>query len=1343
MTSLKNSTRPLTNDLEHTRGAVLHMTVLGADSTGALSCPYRGLAPFERIHAAYFFGREDEAYLIAANTITAGIVVLHGPSGVGKSSLLGAALPRALKRVLPDDPPLVFDVRRWDCGFYRTLLQRAKREGWVAYKRYGEEYRWSIKDRRRNEDVPYAPQAPSQMPVLQEQTFREFGRGKPTDEISLERLAELWAKGVGTPVLFIFDQFEQYFIGEGFGSNAEDARFEADLARIVKRRDLGVHVLISIREDALHELNRLRARIPDIQRYPVKLDYLDQISARKAIELPVAEWLKHHGPDRGPTSAAPELVDALIQQVSSIQQMSSRSGDCPRIETAYLQLALKRLWEEERHHGSPIMRLETLEDLGGASGIDKRHFLDTMRALPEDEQRLCAAIFALMVPPSGMKIALSADDLAKLASKETERVSNVLEKLANGPSRIINCVRSPKDNRAFLFEIFHDVLARPILDWIAAERERVQQQEKLEKQKREAEEERARQQAQLEQQRLEAEKEHARQQREIIREKQIKRRYRNLFIAAGFGFLLASVFAGVATYTYREAAQQKAVAIAMRANTAIDSGDNRLGLLASLAVLPGQEGVDQWFTRPITEEATQVLARSLYRPLGVTLKGHDKRLSQVAFSPDGSLIATASEDKSVRLWDAKTGGPLKDPSGSDIKLDHTDNVTSISFSAAQPLLATIAYDGTASVWDMKTRQGKQWRADSDNYSPHAVAISPDGETIITASYNANKATVWSWKGDTLTPLNAEPLTHEIGITSATFDGTGRLVMTTSLDRTARIWDLDSGKLVLELPKKSDAFLAGHDAPIRYAAFSRNGELVVTASGNKARIWRTCQRGGCETSLDPAARGKSALLRTLEGHRGQVTTASFDRSGERVITASADGTVRIWDVATGDALQILQGPKVVSGNRASAALSPDGRTVVAAFADNYAYLWNIDVQAEPMPCLPRKVTSVAASPDDRRIAAAVDGAVLLFDVSRLPASPGDQRIAAAFDDTVRISQRTCAREPDLNTPENTTQQAMSVAFGGDSRRLAVAAGDRVQLWDVKGNASQEAATFNGHKRLVLSVAFDPAGKRLVTGSQDKTARIWDLASRAPLGVLKGHDAAVFSAAFSSDGRKVATGSFDKTVRLWDAATGDQLGVPIDAKKPVLAVTFTSDDKYLVTTLLDDPTKARPFRTSIAMWNVQTGSRASEQEVGSLRLADYLAIYSQDAGILFSKGIAMLPRNRDAIRNVVGSAGGVGVYTVSLDGEVRMWRLPPSEPHRLIRYAREVALPELPEELRSLSEEECRELGLSCAQSAGWAETVYRSFLLPVEGLLQVTAVIIDRLRSSFTLFLPEATALARP
>ena len=243
---------------------------------------------------------------------------------------------------------------------------------------------------------------------------------------------------------------------------------------------------------------------------------------------------------------------------------------------------------------------------------------------------------------------------------------------------------------------------------------------------------------------------------------------------------------------------------------------------------------------------------------------------------------------------------------------------------------------------------------------------------------------------------------------------------------------------------------------------------------------------------------------------------------------------------------------------------------------------------------------------------------------------------------------------------------------------------------------------GHSSLVLSVAFDPIGKRVVTASQDRTARIWEAASGAPLAVLKGHEGAVFSAAFSSDGRRVVTGSFDKTLRLWDAETGRQLGSPIDAGKPILAVTLTSDDRYLVTSLLDEPTTARPFGTSTAVWDVRTGERASVKDAGSLRLANYLVDYSQNDGILFSKGIAMLPTNRDTIRNIVGSAGREGVLYGVAGRHGPHVASAPSGPYRLVRYAREVELAKLPPELRSLSQGECRELGLSSARPAGWIE-----------------------------------------
>ena len=410
-------------------------------------CPYRGLFPFSAEDARYFFGRGSDADLIAANVLSAGVLILHGPSGVGKSSVLEAALPCSLDRILPD--PLVIVFRRWECGFYRALLRDAKRRGWDAYKRYGAQHRWSADDDEGELFIgcPEAPPSlqPEKAPPLREETTasasepapsdppaaaryvpphaprKNHGGRRVTNKNSLERLAEIWAKGVGTPVVFIFDQFEQYFIGQDFSPNVEDHEFEADLARIAKRRDLGVHVLISIREDALHELNRLRARIPNILVRSLKLDYLDEAAAREAINGPLRVWLQKHGADAGPTRASPRLVDELIRQVS-------RTGDGARSETPYLQLALKRLWEEERDQGSQEMRPRTLQRRGGASGIAKSHFEDTMATLSAEEQRLCATIFDRMVTPSGMKIALPATDLARFAEEDPEWVRGVLEK---------------------------------------------------------------------------------------------------------------------------------------------------------------------------------------------------------------------------------------------------------------------------------------------------------------------------------------------------------------------------------------------------------------------------------------------------------------------------------------------------------------------------------------------------------------------------------------------------------------------------------------------------------------------------------------------------------------------------------------------------------------------------------------------------------------------------------------------------------------------------------------------------------------------------------------------------
>ncbi len=406
-----------------------------------LECPYRGLASFSEKYREYFFGRETDARQIAASAIVDSLVVLFGPSGVGKSSIVGAALPRSLDALVQNT--LVVPFSHWGDGFYDTLLGEAK-------ERSGLSDRGSVE--------------------------------------SMETVARVWNKERKAPIVFVFDQFEQYFL------NAPSGAFEVDLARTVNSRDLDAHVLISIREDALHELEYLRDRLPGILSDPIRLDYLDKEAAERAIREPLRVFQQNFGDNAGPIA----IEDALVQELLG---KASRASDPAQFETPYLQLVLERLWNEERAVGSQTLRLATYDRLRGWEGIADSHVSSTLKAvLSEEERSLCARLFDRMVTPSGMKIAMSARDLAdmvnpKMDQEERDRwrkeVERVLEKLGKADSRIICPVISARDPEQPRYEIFHDVLARPIIAWKRAfDNEQAQQRLRAE-----AEEEQNRKQA--------------------------------------------------------------------------------------------------------------------------------------------------------------------------------------------------------------------------------------------------------------------------------------------------------------------------------------------------------------------------------------------------------------------------------------------------------------------------------------------------------------------------------------------------------------------------------------------------------------------------------------------------------------------------------------------------------------------------------------------------------------------------------------------------------------------------------------------------------------------------------
>ena len=282
------------------------------------------------------------------------------------------------------------------------------------------------------------------------------------------------------PLIVILDQFEEYFLY----ADAEQVKdFARSLAAVVARRDVEAHLLFAVRDDGLHRLDALRLHLPGLLDTTLELRHLDESSVREAIEQPIAVWNERHTPD---VVLDDNFAEALIAQLRP-KDANGQAVKGGRVELAYLQLALEKIWEAEGGATATALRTDTLtERLKGISEISRRHVEDVLSKLPEADQAVCATVFDRLVTPSGGKILYATTDLAAVAKVEPGRMGSVLAPLASGKTRILRTVELPGGKHAHGYEILHDILARPILDWRTKYQEAKERAEAVEHAAREA-----------------------------------------------------------------------------------------------------------------------------------------------------------------------------------------------------------------------------------------------------------------------------------------------------------------------------------------------------------------------------------------------------------------------------------------------------------------------------------------------------------------------------------------------------------------------------------------------------------------------------------------------------------------------------------------------------------------------------------------------------------------------------------------------------------------------------------------------------------------------------------------
>ncbi|KAJ9139419.1 WD40 repeat-like protein [Pleurostoma richardsiae] len=473
-----------------------------------------------------------------------------------------------------------------------------------------------------------------------------------------------------------------------------------------------------------------------------------------------------------------------------------------------------------------------------------------------------------------------------------------------------------------------------------------------------------------------------------------------------------------------------------------------------------------------------------------TLMGHSKGIESVAFSPDGTKIASGSADKTAKIWDTALGTCLQTLRG------HSKRVESVAFSPDGKQAVSSSEDRTIKLWDTASGDCTQ-TLEGHGGSVYSVAFSPDGKQLVSSS--ADK-TVKLW--DTASGNCAQTLEGHGGwVYSVAFSPDGKQVVSSSEDRTIKLWDTTSGNCTQTLEGNGDSVYS--------VAFSPNGKQLASVSGRShIEIWDAIS---------------AKRTQTLEGDKYLAHSVAFSPDSQLVASGSRYATIRIWDTSSGKA-QILQGH---NNSINSVAFSPVSKLLASASDDHSIKLWNLTLGPYTQTAPSDPVCSVAFSPDAKYLVsvsnndtaklwdAASGKCVRAFEdwVNWGPTvfSPDGQLLAfTSFQDGIRIWDIILGKYA-YKKPDGYSSVDLSMVFSPDGKQLALTYKNNAVILDTASGAC--ACTLKGHRKKVRSVAYSPDGKQLASASEDMTVKVWDMASGACLRTLEAYGSWVRLVAFS--------------------------------------------------------------------------------------------------------------------------------------------------------------------------------------------------------------------------------------
>jgi len=997
------------------------------------------------------------------------LIVIHGRSGVGKSSLVNAGLVPALKqRVIGTQrniPILIRVYTNWIEELEKQLLNDDEPVG------------AGLDDNLSGKPIT-AQQNPPNSSDLEDNLLEKPTTSQPNPPYAqiLEQLRKDEQRQRRT--VLIFDQFEEFFFV--YTNPAERRLFWQFLADCLNI--LSVKVILSLREDYLHyllECNRLDSMSVighDILGKNVlyELGNFSPTDARAIIE---------DLSTRSRFYLEPALIDQLVKD------LAGTTGEILPIE---LQVVGAQLQAEN------IKTLAEYRELGTKEELVKRYLEEVVEDCGAENQQAAELVLYLLTDEKGTRplktraeLERDLEGLAADLTREAGKLDLVLRIFVDS-GLVFLLPETPYDR----YQLVHDYLAAFI---------RQQQQFGLLMELAEAKEKQKLTEAQLKQALQEKEEilcqeKQDRQRAEIAEIEALSSLSQALFLSNDqLGALLASVKAGKKLQQAEVPSESKTRIVGRLWQTIYSvqeynrfQGDNSAFKTISYSpdgqiLASGSEnGIVKLWRKDGTVWKTwhghgnevwsvcfspdgQLIASAsldctvkLWRLDGTevqTLRGHSGWITSVSFSPDGQMIASASRDRTIKLWRLE---------GTEIQTfeGHTDQVWSVSFSPDNQLIASASYDQTIKLWHrdgtlLRTFQGhSNWVI--------SVSFSPDGQRIASASTD-HTVKLWRLDGKVLRTF----VGHSSSVYSISFSPDGCMLASASRDRTIKLWRLYDTAIQI---------FQGHKDWVNSLSFSPDSSMFASASRDRTvKLWR----------LD------GTVVQTFQGHKGSVYSVNFSLDGQRIASASTDHTVKLWRL-DGTIVQTFRGHKssVYSVN-----FSPDGQIIASASRDGTVKLWRLDgTLMQTFDGHSSWVNHVSFSPDGQRIASAsTDHTVKLWHL--------EGKLIRTFDQ----------HRAGVN----------SLSFSPDGQIIASASTDQtVKLWRLDGTVIH---TFYEHSAGVKSVRFSPNGQMIASASDDCTVKLWRL-DGIVLQTFYGHSAGVRSISFSPDGQMIASASDDRTVIL---------------------------------------------------------------------------------------------------------------------------------------------------------------------------------------------------------------------